>query len=331
VDFYLTPQLSDRVRALVEMAFEYGPDGAFALDVERMQIAYQFSDSLTLWAGRFHTPFGYWNTAFHHGAQLQTSIQRPRMIAFEDQGGILQAHTTGALASGNMRLGAGKLQYDVWIGNGGVTTDDRTGGNGGLDFNRYKSTGGNMLGGNLRYAFGGGLTGLTLGAHAFRNQVSNFQGGINGAQDSRSQLNVLGAFAFFERNDWEVIGEYYHFNNDNQWVDTALFPTAGALGKHRSWAGFAQVGYTFHDQWTPYARWEKAQLDQADNYFASLNNFNRYQAGRSYTRSTFGLRYNIDPKSALKAEFTSQNELRPLAPGGDYKSNELRVQYAIRF
>jgi hypothetical protein len=29
------------------------------------------------WAGRFHSPYGYWNTAFHHGAQLQTSLLRP--------------------------------------------------------------------------------------------------------------------------------------------------------------------------------------------------------------------------------------------------------------
>jgi hypothetical protein len=331
VDFYLTPQLSDRVRALVELAFEYGPDGSFATDLERMQIAYQFNDAFTLWAGRYHTPVGYWNTAFHHGAQLQTSILRPRMIAFEDQGGIMQAHTTGALLSGGIRLGGGKFQYDAWFGNGGVTIDDRTGGNGGLDFNRYKNTGGNMMGANLRYAFGGGLTGLTLGVHGFRNQVTNFQGGINGAEDSRTQVNMLGGFASLERDDWEVIGEYYRFSNNNQWADATLWPTAGPLGKHTSWAGFAQVGRTFKDQWTPYFRWEKAQLDENDNYFASLNNFSRYQAGRSYQRNVLGLRYNIDPRSAVKIEFNNTSELRPAAAGGNYKSGEARLQYAIRF
>ena len=331
VDFYLTPQLSDRVRALVELAFEYGPDGAFTTDLERMQIAYQFSDAATIWAGRYHTPFGYWNTAFHHGAQLQTSILRPRMIGFEDQGGIIQAHTTGALLSGGVRSGAGKFHYDLWVGNGGVTTDDRTGGNGGLEFNRYKNTGGNIVGANLRYAFGGNLTGLTLGVHGFRNQTTNFQGGINGPEDSRTQVNMLGAFGALERDDWEIIGEYYRFDNRNQWVDAVLFPNAGALGKHKSWAGFAQVGRTFKDNWMPYFRWEKAQLDANDNYFASLNNANRYQAGRSYQRYVFGLRYNIDPRSALKIEYNNTNELRPPAAGGNYQSGEMRFQYAIRF
>jgi hypothetical protein len=331
VDFYLTPQLSEHVRALVELAFEYGPDGSFGTDLERMQIAYQFNDAFTLWGGRFHTPYGYWNTAFHHGAQLQTSVLRPRMIAFEDQGGIMQAHTTGALLSGSVRAGSGRFQYDAWVGNGGVTTDDRTGGNGGLDFNRYKNTGGNMIGANLRYAFGGDMSGVTLGVHGFRNQITNFQAGINGAADSRTQVNMLGAFAAVEKNDWEVIGELYRFDNENQWVDPALWPTAGQLGRHRSWAAFAQVGRTFQDMWTPYVRWEKAQLDQNDNYFASINNFSRYQAGRSYQRNAVGLRYSIDPRSAIKVEFNGTNELRPLAIGGNYKSNEMRMQYAIRF
>jgi hypothetical protein len=334
VDFYLTPQLSDRVRALVEIAFEYGPDGALATDLERMQIAYQFNDAFTLWGGRFHTPYGYWNTAYHHGAQLQTSIQRPRFIAFEDQGGILQAHTVGALASGGLRLGSGKFQYDAWFGNGGITTADRTGtgdSSGGLEFNRMKNTGGNMMGANLRYAFGGDLSGLTLGVHGLRNQITNFQGGISGTEDSRTQMNMLGAFGMLERNDWEVLGEYYHFNNENKWVDNTSFTTAGPLGKHKSWAAFAQVGYTFHDRWTPYGRVEKAALNENDNYFASLNNVNRYQAGRSYNRTAFGLRYNVDPKSAIKAEILSGTEKRPAAVGGDYKSTEARLQYAIRF
>lgn len=334
VNFYLTPQLSDRVRALVELAIEYGPDGASAVDLERMQIAYQFSDAFTLWAGRFHTPYGYWNTAFHHGAQLQTSIMRPRFIAFEDQGGILQAHTAGAMVAGSMRLGGGKFQYDAWFGNGGITTSDRTGtGNasGGLDFNRVKNTGGNSMGANLRYAFGGELSGLTLGVHGLRNQITNFQGGITGTEDSRTQVNMMGAFASLERDNWEVIGEYYHFNNDNKWVDNTSFTTAGPLGRHKSWAAFAQVGYTFHDRWTPFARLEKAVLNENDNYFASLNNVNRYQAGRSYDRAAFGLRYNVDQKSAVKAEFLTGTEKRPAAIGGDYKSNEARLQYAIRF
>ena len=35
------------------------------------------SDRLKVSFGRYHTPINYWNTAFHHGQWLQTTISRP--------------------------------------------------------------------------------------------------------------------------------------------------------------------------------------------------------------------------------------------------------------
>ena len=37
-DIYLTPQFSDRVKGLVELAFEYGADGGLGTDLERLQL-----------------------------------------------------------------------------------------------------------------------------------------------------------------------------------------------------------------------------------------------------------------------------------------------------
>ena len=79
LDFYLTPQFSDRSKALIELIFEFLPDG-LATDLERIQLGYTFNDQLTTWIGRFHAPYGYWNTAYHHGAEIQTSITRPSIL-----------------------------------------------------------------------------------------------------------------------------------------------------------------------------------------------------------------------------------------------------------
>jgi hypothetical protein len=117
LDFYLTPKFTDRIKALFELNFECCSDGAIGTDLERMQIGYTASDELTVWAGRFHTPFGYWNTAFHHGAQLQTSIKRPQFLDFEDSGGILPVHTVGLWATGSVRTSGGRLGYDLYAGN----------------------------------------------------------------------------------------------------------------------------------------------------------------------------------------------------------------------
>ena len=117
LDFYLTPQFTDRSKALIELIFEFLPEG-LATDLERIQLGYTFNDQLTTWVGRFHAPYGYWNTAYHHGGQIQTSITRPRFIDFEDKGGLMPSHVMGAWATGGVPIGEAKLNYDVYIGNG---------------------------------------------------------------------------------------------------------------------------------------------------------------------------------------------------------------------
>ncbi|MET3133984.1 hypothetical protein AAKU55_004277 [Oxalobacteraceae bacterium GrIS 1.11] len=278
--------------------------GAINTDLERLQIGYTVSDALTVWAGRFHTPYGYWNTAFHHGAQIQTSVTRPRMIAFEDEGGIMPSHTVGLWATGRVGMGDGKLEYDAYVGNGSRTVD------GVLDFNAVRDNDTNLLvGGSVRYRFGGVLDGLVLGGHGFTEKVSAYSVGM---RDNTSDVSMAGAYGYYDGNDWEVIGEYYGFRDSN-------LGTAG--GTHSSWAGFLQVGKNVDGIWLPYLRFEKAALDQGDYFFASQ------YSGRSYTRQVLGLRYDLGPKTALKFQLNRTDESRD----GGAKYNEAQLQAAVRF
>lgn len=308
LDLYMTPQIGDRVRSIVELVFEYGPDNVgVATDLERLQFGYQFSDAATVWVGRFHTPYGFWNTAFHHGQQIQTAATRPRFIEFEDKGGILPAHAVGLLASGSARAGAGRLHYDAYLANGNRIVG------GVLDFNAFKDDNASkLIGGNLRYAFGGSLEGLTLGLHGFAQKVGEYD--ADKALVSSTKVMMTGAFAALDKDNWEVIGEYYRFRNTD---------LSGGTGTHASWAGFAQAGYTLAGRWTPYLRVEKAALDQADNYFAAQ------ESGRSYTREALGLRYNLTTNSAVKIELDHvQQRQRDTTL---IKANEARLQFAVRF
>jgi hypothetical protein len=141
LDLYLAPEFKNNLKSLFEIAFDVQGDGTIGTDTERMQIGYTISNDLTVWAGRFHTPFGYWNTAFHHGGQIQPSIQRPRFLAFEDSGGVMPDHSNGALASGRTAVGDGHLTYDGYIANSDrITGVDATNAHGGLDFNLKKMT-----------------------------------------------------------------------------------------------------------------------------------------------------------------------------------------------
>ncbi|MDB6085703.1 MAG: hypothetical protein JWN43_3584, partial [Gammaproteobacteria bacterium] len=118
LDMYLNPQLGEHTRSLFELTFEVDSHGDVGADLERAQIGYQFSDAATVWIGRFHTPFGYYNTAYHHGQEIATSLRRPRFLLFEDQGGVMPNHTVGAWLTGAEHLSDGKITYDVFVGNG---------------------------------------------------------------------------------------------------------------------------------------------------------------------------------------------------------------------
>ncbi|MDB5858043.1 MAG: hypothetical protein JWQ76_1732, partial [Ramlibacter sp.] len=308
LDLYMTPEFGDRVRSIVELVFEYGPEGGgVATDLERLQFGYTFSDALTLWVGRFHTPYGYWNAAFHHGQQIQTAASRPRLVEFEDRGGILPAHAVGLLASGNTRVGSGRLQYDAYLANGDGIQDRVLDLNAGSDDNANK-----LVGGNVRYAFSGPLEGLTLGLHAFQQRVTAYDADKVALGSTR--VNMFGGFGVYEHGDWEVIGEYYRFH------DTDL---SAGTGTHASWAGFLQAGYTVAGRWTPYARVERAELDQGDTYFAAQ------ESGRSYVRGVLGVRYDLNPSAALKLELDRMRQDQP--DGTVLKGTGARLQFAVRF
>jgi len=315
LDLYLTPQFGDRVRSLVEIAFEFERDGAGVVDMERLQLGYTLSDAVTAWIGRFHTPFGLWNTSFHHGANLQTSIFRPRFVEFEDKGGLIPAHSVGIWASGKTRLGSGKITYDGYLSNGPSIRQRR------LDPNTFTDDSGDkMLGFNLGYQPTGALGGLTVGIHGFGSTVNAYA--TSGAALSGTKLRMAGAYFGYDTDEWEAIGEYYNFSN----ADTVT------SAKQYSNAWFAHVGKTFGSI-TPYLRFERASLDPNDNYFRSQ------QAGRSYRRSVFGVRYALDGRSSIKLELSNTSEtamtqldengsLVPFA-GGNYR--RAAFQYSIAF
>jgi hypothetical protein len=283
LDLYLTPQIGTRVKSLIELVVEFDQGGG-SIDMERVQIGYTFSDALTLWGGRFHSPFGLWNTSFHHGANLQTSISRPKFIDFEDGGGLIPAHSVGVWADGKVGLGPGRLIYDAYVANGPSIREQRLDPNTFTDDNADK-----MVGFNLGYAPHGALSGLTAGLHGFRTHVGEYN--LGDVLRGTTRLRMLGAYLSYDTQEWEVFGEYYRFRNTD---------ASGGPGLVSN-AGFLHVGRTF-GALTPFARYERASLDPRDNYFRSL------RTGRSFTHVVLGARYALDANSSLKLELRRSRE-----------------------
>lgn len=301
LDLYLSPQFGNNVKTLLELIFEFDSAGSLATDLERVQLGYTFNDQATVWMGRFHTPYGYWNTGFHHGQQIQTALSRPKFIDFEDKGGILPAHSVGLWGTGSKKLDDGKISYDLYLANSSkIATNVLSMNNSGTTHQSM------MVGGNVGYSFSGNLQGLKLGGHGLRGTVLD-----DVAAPNTTTLNMLGGYAFYDRDDWESIAEYYRFDNKD---------VSGSTGSHKSWAAFVQLGRNFGN-WTPYGRFEKTLLDQADNYFSQQT------SGASYVRPVLGIRYDLNPKAALKLQI-NHTRVTDRAPES---YNEAQVQYAIRF
>ena len=301
LDIFLNPQLGEHTRSLFELTFEVGETGQVEADLERAQIGYQFSDAATVWIGRFHTPFGYYNTAFHHGQEIATSLRRPKFLLFEDQGGIMPNHTVGMWLTGADRLTDGKVTYDMFVGNGqAIKSGEIDPRSGGVD------RGGAIYGGNLGYVFDETFSGLKVGVSAFRSKISDDE------QVGRiTQVDNAGVYFAYDTDQFEYLGEYYRFSDRNLTEDSPA---------HHSSAGFVQLAWR-RALATPYVRYERAVLDQTDNYFSLQN------SGASYYRTALGLRFDLDVKSALKFEVARTKNTDRLID----QWTDAMLDYAIRF
>jgi hypothetical protein len=117
-NLFITSKLSDKFSVLSELVVEADPNNAVGLDLERLLLQYSPSDYFHVAAGRYHTAIGFYNTAYHHSTWLQTTVDRPFLFAFEDEGGVLPIHNVGLTSYGAIPSGRLGLNYIAEIGNG---------------------------------------------------------------------------------------------------------------------------------------------------------------------------------------------------------------------
>ena len=125
--------LSAKVSYFGEVSFTAQPS-TYDVSVERSIVRYDYNDHFKMSFGKYHTPIGYWNDTFHHGAWLQTTISRPEMVKFG--GTFTPIHFVGILAEGNIPSGGLGLAYSAGVGNGRSSILSKAGDSGDINDNR---------------------------------------------------------------------------------------------------------------------------------------------------------------------------------------------------
>jgi len=134
----LTSRISDKASVLAEFEFEEEEAQAYSVSLERILLKYDYDDHLKMSFGRYHTGIGYYNTAFHSGAWLQTTADRPLIMEFAHDGGLLPTQAVGVTITGSVPSGKAGLNYIAEYGtsdtnrpdiNGSGLTDDENNGN----------------------------------------------------------------------------------------------------------------------------------------------------------------------------------------------------------
>jgi hypothetical protein len=310
LDLHLASPLSRKITYFGEITFNAHPNG-YTVEVERNIIRYDYNDYFKLSFGRYHTPIGYWNTAFHHGAWLQTTIDRPEIVKFG--GTFIPVHFVGFLVEGNIPSGGAGLSYNVGLGDGRGEIISRPGDAG--DVNNNRAWVANIFARPVK------LYGLELGASVYRDKI-NCQNNplvpvvpgchLTNGKDYREW--ITSAHVVWTKGAPEFLAEFVNANHRQVLTDQ----TSNSQGL------YTQFGYRlpwFENTLKPYYRFEYIHTPRSEAVFSNLD----------LVESIVGIRYDISNYAAFKGEYrhASRNVLETPTYNGTV--NGLFFQTAFTF
>jgi hypothetical protein len=295
---HMSSPLSEKVSVFGETSFtaQAGPTAtAYNVDVERLLIRYDYNDFFKLSFGRYHTPINYWNTAFHHGLWLQTTIARPEMIRFG--GRFLPVHFIGMQAEGNIPSGPFGLGYNAGLGNGRSGNTARGGDSGDVNNNRAWVV-------NL-FARPAALNGLQVGGAVYGDLIT-----VSPALTGNPQFRELitSASVLWTKETPEFLAEFAHVRHRNTLTQQEF----------NNNAAYVQVAYRLPGEarkWKPYYRFEWSNINPSDPLFTTISQ--PAPTVTDLTGSTVGVRYDISNFAAFKAEYrhTARRATDPVVNG----------------
>jgi hypothetical protein len=249
-------------------------DNGFTPELERTILKFQAHDMLALSFGRYHTPINWWNVAFHHGQWLQTTINRPDMVAFG--GDFIPVHFVGAVANGVVPAAGVDLGYEVGVGNGRSEPPSRAGDAGDVNNNRAWFTTLNVRPDKF-YP-------MELGGAYYQDLVETTAGGV----DER----IASGHVTWTRETPELISELAYIRDEAR----------ATPDRYENWGGYVQAAYRlpmWGARWKPYARFERMLIADTPGHADPV--FQGTLADHDLL--TTGLRWDCSDFVALKGEY----------------------------
>ena len=267
---HIASPLSKKVSYFGEISFTARADG-YNLEVERTLIRYDYDDYFKISFGKYHTPVNYWNTEFHHGLWLQTTISRPEMVQFG--GRFIPVHFVGLLDEGEIPSGGAGLNYQVGMGNGRAAIISRAGDSGDINNNRAWVV-------NL-FSKPRQIYGLQVGGSLYGDEITT--------PTAPRMKELISAVHFvWTRETPEFLSEFANVHHR----DTNTGQT------FNSQAYYIQVAYRLpwlEKKWKPYYRFEYIHAPKGEPVLEGTN----------LVESTAGVRFDISEFAAFKTEYRS--------------------------
>ena len=293
-DLFITSQLAEDVSVLSESVVETDEEGRFGFEIERLVLQYTPHEWLNFAVGRYHTSIGYYNTTYHHGTWLETAVSRPRILEFEDEGGLLPIHDVGVSVSGAIPSGRLGLHYVAEIGNGRDYTPGAEPVQNVKDKNSFKAL-------NLAlYARPDWLPGLQAGVSVHFDRLS-------AALLPTVNQTIASAHAVYVSPEFEWLNE------------VVLLRHESSLGTFQTLGGYSQIARRF-GKFRPYLRYQFLDGSERDPLVQLAG-----VAGLQQTLS-LGVRFDFTALAALKLQWDHTLDAEEDAPG-----NELTLQMSFTF
>lgn len=279
----MTADLGRSIRGLAEFVIEADEENRPVADPERLALRWA-SGRFFVMAGRMHSELGYWNSAYQHGSWLQIPINRPRVVSFEDEGGLAPVHSVGVDAGVTLRLGETSLRIVGGIANGrGDVVDDVRMVNDTNDAKALRLT--------VRWSELGWKE-LSVGAGVVHDQIAAAPVTIRPALPDVGLDELVGnVYGVWAGESLTVISEGY------------VFVHRGGGDSWTTLAAFATVGYQFR-RIEPYAQVEILELvGGASPFFAPDPAIADADLLHGSIMPSVGVRYELSPWSSVKAEY----------------------------